>query len=168
MGCNGAHVAFPALCCNGLRDTGGLVFETPMSKIEFDMTRRHVLGLGCERGTSFEEVHSLAVAALAKAGVAAKELAAVASIDTRRQEAAILAVAVKFAVPSIFFDAASLERETPRIENPSTIVFAHTGCHGVAEAAALAAIGPAAELILPKLKSEHATAAIARIPLQKQ
>jgi cobalt-precorrin 5A hydrolase/precorrin-3B C17-methyltransferase len=137
-----------------------------MTKI--GLTRRYVLGLGCERGTSVEEVHDLAVAALAKAGVAAEELAAVASIETRSQEPAILAVAAKFAVPSIFFDAASLERETPRIKNPSATVFAHTGCHGVAEPAALAAIGPAAELTLPKLRSAHATAAIARILLQKQ
>lgn len=127
-----------------------------------------MLGLGCERGTSVDEVLNLAVAALSKAGIGAGELAAVATVDTRSREPAILAVAAKFSLPSVFFDAATLERETPRIENPSTIVFSLTGCHGVAESAALAAIGPAAELILPKLKSAHATAAIARILLQKQ
>ncbi|MFB2606402.1 cobalamin biosynthesis protein, partial [Rhizobium phaseoli] len=67
----------------------------------------------------------------------------------------------------VFFNAARLEQETPRLKNPSAIVFARVGCHGVAESAALAAIGADAELVLGKIKSAHATAAIARIGLQK-
>jgi cobalt-precorrin 5A hydrolase len=63
----------------------------------------------------------------------------------------------------------TLERETPRIKNPSAVVFARVGCHGVAESAAMAAMSALdAELVLPKIKSAHATAAIARILLQKE
>ncbi|ACI55410.1 precorrin-3B C17-methyltransferase protein [Rhizobium leguminosarum bv. trifolii WSM2304] len=138
-----------------------------MSDISFDTARRHVLGLGCERGTPSAEVLALAIAALDAAGIGGTELAAIASIDSRRQEAAILAVAEHFSVPALFFDAPRLEAETPRLKNPSEIVFARVGCHGVAESAALAAIGPDAELLLSKIKSAHATAAIARIGLQK-
>jgi cobalt-precorrin 5A hydrolase/precorrin-3B C17-methyltransferase len=58
--------------------------------------------------------------------------------------------------------------ETPRLKNPSDVVFRQVGCHGVAEAAALAAIGESAVLIMPKMKSLHATAAIARMALQKK
>ncbi|EJC79679.1 cobalamin biosynthesis protein CbiG [Rhizobium leguminosarum bv. trifolii WSM2297] len=138
-----------------------------MSDIPLDTTRRHVLGLGCERGTPPAEVLSLAMAALGAAGIDTAELAAIASISSRRDEAAILAVARHFAVPAVFFDAPRLEEETPRLKNPSEIVFARVGCHGVAESAALAAIGPDAELLLGKIKSAHATASIARIGLQK-
>ena len=138
-----------------------------MSDIFFDTARRHVLGLGCERGTPYAEVLALAITALDAAGIGGPELAAIASIDSRRQEAAILAVAEHFTVPALFFDAPRLEAETPRLKNPSEIVFARVGCHGVAESAALAAIGPDAELLLGKIKSAHATAAIARIGLQK-
>lgn len=138
-----------------------------MSDISFDRARRHVLGLGCERGTPSAEVLALAIAALDAAGIGGAELAAIASIDSRRQEAAILAVAEHFTVPALFFDAPRLEAETPRLKNPSEIVFARVGCHGVAESAALAAIGRDAELLLGKIKSAHATAAIARIGLQK-
>ncbi|MBB3524723.1 cobalamin biosynthesis protein [Rhizobium sp. BK456] len=138
-----------------------------MSDIFFDTARRHVLGLGCERGTPYAEVLALAITALDAAGIGGPELAAIASIDSRRQEAAILAVAEHFSVPALFFDAPRLEAETPRLKNPSEIVFARVGCHGVAESAALAAIGPDAELLLGKIKSAHATAAIARIGLQK-
>ncbi|MDR9760899.1 cobalamin biosynthesis protein [Rhizobium redzepovicii] len=138
-----------------------------MSDIFFDTARRHVLGLGCERGTPYAEVLALAITALDAAGIGGPELAAIASIDSRRREAAILAVAEHFSVPALFFDAPRLEAETPRLKNPSEIVFARVGCHGVAESAALAAIGPDAELLLGKIKSAHTTAAIARIGLQK-
>ncbi|HWT59767.1 MAG TPA: cobalamin biosynthesis protein [Rhizobium sp.] len=138
-----------------------------MSDISFDTARRHVLGLGCERGTPSAEVLLLAIAALEAAGIGGAQLAAIASIDSRRQEAAILAVAEHFSMPALFFDAPRLEAETPRLKNPSEIVFARVGCHGVAESAALAAIGPDAELLLGKIKSAHATAAVARIGLQK-
>ncbi|WP_106796711.1 cobalamin biosynthesis protein [Rhizobium sp. H4] len=138
-----------------------------MSDISFDRARRYVLGLGCERGTPSAEVLALAGEALIAAGIGGTELAAIASIDSRGQEAAILAVAAHFGVPAVFFDALRLEEETPRLKNPSAIVFARVGCHGVAESAALAAIGADAELVLGKIKSAHATAAIARIGLQK-
>lgn len=126
-----------------------------------------MLGLGCERGTLAVEVMALAVKALEAAGIGVAQLAAIASIDSRREESAILAIAAHFSVPAMFFDAARLEEETPRLKNPSEIVFARVGCHGVAEAAALAALGAEAELLLGKIKSRHATAAVARIGLQK-
>lgn len=126
-----------------------------------------MLGLGCERGTPAAEVLALAIEALDAAGIAGAELAAVASIESRREEAAILAVAAHFSVPAVFFDAPRLEEETPRLKNPSEIVFISVGCHGVAESAALAALGADAELVLGKIKSAHATAAIAGIGLQK-
>jgi cobalamin biosynthesis protein CbiG len=142
-------------------------FGSNMSDITFDGSRHHVLGLGCERKTPPAEVLALAIEAVEAAGIIGAELAAIASIDSRSEEAAILAVARHFAVPAVFFDAPRLEEETPRLKNPSAIVFARVGCHGVAEAAALAAIGDAAELVLGKIKSQHATAAVARIGLQK-
>ena len=40
-------------------------------------------------------------------------------------------------------------------------VFAITGCHGVAEAAALALAGDSGRLVVEKTKSAHATVAIA-------
>ena len=52
----------------------------------------------------------------------------------------------------------------PRLANPSALVFRATGCHGVAEGAALAAVGPAGELLVAKTRSARATLAIARAP----
>jgi cobalt-precorrin 5A hydrolase/precorrin-3B C17-methyltransferase len=67
-------------------------------------------------------------------------------------------------VPARFFSAAELEAEAPRLVTPSTEVFAATGCHGVAEGAALAATGPEGVLVVAKTKSARATCALARAP----
>ncbi|MCY1239583.1 hypothetical protein D9M68_346210 [compost metagenome] len=120
-----------------------------------------VLGLGCERRTPAEEVIALAERALADAGASAGDLRLVASLDARAEEPAILAAAKHFSVPAVFYDAATLEAEASRLANPSKIVFAHTGCHGVAEGAALVGAGREAVLIVPKIVSAHATAALA-------
>jgi cobalt-precorrin 5A hydrolase/precorrin-3B C17-methyltransferase len=120
-----------------------------------------VLGLGCERGTPAAELLDLAGTVLSLSGRAASEISAVASLDTRAGEPAMEAVARRFGVPFTTFPAARLEAETPRLANPSAVVFAHTGCHGVAEAAALAAAGTGGVLVCAKTKSPRATAAIA-------
>ena len=121
-----------------------------------------VLGMGCERHAKPEEAIALAEEALAKGGFARDSLAAVCSIDLKADETAIHAVAAHFRVPARFFDAATLEAEAPRLKNPSDVVFAEVGCHGVAEGAALAAVGASGELVVEKIKSKGATAAIAR------
>ncbi len=167
MHCVGALVAFTGWGCNGLRDTGNRHF-LDMTAFSFDTTRRYVLGLGCERATSPDEVMALVASALEMADVVPDQVAGLASIEARRDEPAMAVVAARLAVPALFFDAETLERETPRIKNPSDVVFARVGCHGVAESAALAAIGPDAELVLPKIKSAHATVAIARALLRKE
>ncbi|MFB2551717.1 cobalamin biosynthesis protein [Ensifer soli] len=119
------------------------------------------LGLGCERNTPAAEIIALAEAALARAGVLGARIGCIASLDRRANEPAVIDAARHFAVALRTFDAATLEALTPRLLNPSDIVFAHTGCHGVAEAAALAAAGPDGWLAVPKLRSARATAAIA-------
>ncbi len=119
------------------------------------------LGLGCERGAPVDEVIALAEQALRDAGIDCRALACIATLDVRLSEPAIVAAAARFSVPLKAFPVAVLEAETPRLKTPSNLVFAITGCHGVAEAAALAAVGETGDLIVPKLKSAHATAAVA-------
>jgi cobalt-precorrin 5A hydrolase/precorrin-3B C17-methyltransferase len=120
------------------------------------------IGVGCERGTDPAELENLVRESLADAGLAEDAVAAIGSIDLKMDEAAVLSVARVLDTPLRFFDAAALEREAPRLRNPSDLVFHETGCHGVAEGAALALAGPASELIVPKRKSRRATCAIAR------
>ena len=72
------------------------------------------------------------------------------------------AVAEALGAPARFFLAAELEAQTRRLANPSDVVFREVGCHGVAEASALAAAGADGELIVAKTRSRRATCAIAR------
>ena len=120
------------------------------------------LGIGCERGTSYEEVIELIDATFAINELPTSAISGIWSIDLKMDEPAIVEAAVSLGVPLRFFPAERLEIETPRLANPSEVVFQAVGCHGVAEAAALAAAGTDAELIIPKSKSRRATCAIAR------
>jgi cobalt-precorrin 5A hydrolase / precorrin-3B C17-methyltransferase len=123
-----------------------------------------VLGIGCERLAPAEELIALAEAMLAEADLAPPSLACIASIDLKAAEPAVHVLARHFGVPARFFDAARLEAETPRLATPSDLVFRETGCHGVAEGAALAAVGAVGRLILPKRRAARSTVAIALSP----
>ncbi|MEN0000727.1 MAG: precorrin-3B C(17)-methyltransferase, partial [Pseudomonadota bacterium] len=116
----------------------------------------------CERGADTHEVHTLIQQVLSEKNLAKESVAGVCSIDLKADEVAIGDVARALDVPFHVFDAARLERETPRLKNPSAIVFKEVGCHGVSEGAALAGAGDDNTLIVAKTKSKRATVAIAR------
>ncbi len=126
-----------------------------------------VVGVGCERGTDPEELISLVRNTLKKNMIAPESVAVVVSIDLKSDEPAIHALTEKLvdkpgeSSPARFFDAAVLEEQTPKLRNPSKAVFKEVGCHGVAEGAALAAAGKSGKLVIPKIKSKHATCAVA-------
>ena len=127
--------------------------------------RRIVIGIGAERGAPVQEAVDLARRMLRDAGLAEASVGLVASLDVKADEAAVHAVAAHFGCPARFFDAATLEAETPRLKNPSDVVFAEVGCHGVAEGAALAASGPHGMLLSGKQKDKRVTAALAAAPV---
>jgi len=108
------------------------------------------LGIGCRSGLAPAALLRLTAEMLTAQALSPAALAGLASLDRRADEPALAALAAAFDLPLRSFSAARLERETPRLRHPSDIVFAATGCHGVAEAAALAAAGPAAVLVMPK------------------
>ena len=126
--------------------------------------QRVALGVGAARDCPPAELAALVTATLAAAGVAPAAIHSVSTIDLKADEPAILALARDLGVPLRLFSAAALEAETPRLANPSDIVFAEVGTHGVAEAAALAQTGPAGVLSHPKRKSANATCALALAP----
>jgi len=122
------------------------------------------LGLGASRGCPEAEMAALVQHGLAEAGIAVAAIRDVASVEVKADEAAIIALASGLGHRLRLFSAARLEEETPRLATPSAVVFAEIGCHGVAEAAALAAAGPASRLLLPKIRDAHATMALALDP----
>ena len=118
--------------------------------------RSLTIGIGCERGTDPQEVADLVEATLTENGLARASIATFASIDLKEDEAAITALG-----PVRFFTTKELNAQSSRLMRPSEVVRAEVGTPSVAEAAALCAAGPDAELIVPKLKSKRATIAIA-------
>ncbi|MEM7060611.1 MAG: precorrin-3B C(17)-methyltransferase [Pseudomonadota bacterium] len=143
---------------------GAVTIETEAgSSVTYHQTR-FALGVGCARDCSAAEMADLVMECLANQKIDPSAIAGVFSLDLKSDEAAVLDLAMSLAVPARFFTASELEAETPRLANPSDIVFVEVGCHGVAEAAAVAAAGQYAELIVEKRKSANATCAIARAP----
>jgi cobalt-precorrin 5A hydrolase/precorrin-3B C17-methyltransferase len=122
------------------------------------------LGVGCERGTAPDELLELVETTLARHCLAQHAIACLASIELKAGEPAVQALAETLGVPLRLFAAGELEAQAGRLASPSEVVFAATGCHGVAEGAALAAAGPGGALVVAKTKSERATCALARAP----
>ncbi|WP_273508524.1 precorrin-3B C(17)-methyltransferase, partial [Planktotalea frisia] len=82
------------------------------------------------------------------------------SIDLKGDEPAMIEVAKRLGKPLRLFSAAELEAETTRLENPSEVVFAEVGCHGVSEGAALAMVGAEGSLRIAKRKTANVTVAL--------
>lgn len=122
------------------------------------------VGVGCERHADPDELRSLVKATLKEANLSPFSVACIASIDLKSDEKAVHETAQYFNMAPRFFDANRLEEEADRLQNPSDIVFAEVGCHGVSEGAALASAGPQSSFIVPKQKSMRATCAIAQSP----
>jgi cobalt-precorrin 5A hydrolase/precorrin-3B C17-methyltransferase len=126
--------------------------------------QRAALGVGCARNCPPEELRALVQGLLAEAALAPGAIRGLFTLDLKADEPAVLALARGLGLPLRLFDAAALEALTPRLATPSAAVFAEVGCHGVAEAAALAGAGEAAVLWYPKRKTGSATAALALAP----
>lgn len=90
------------------------------------------------------------------------DLAGVGTIDRRAEHPAVHSVEILLGRPVRLFSAARLERETPRLRNPSETIFRLMGCHGVAEAAALALAGEGAEIVVEKRLMRRVTVALAQ------
>ncbi len=126
--------------------------------------QRLALGVGCSRNCPPAELEALALKVLDGAEAASGALMGLFTLDLKSDEPAVNALSSKLGTSLRTFTATELEAETSRLANPSEIVFAEVGCHGVAEAAALAAAGPEAVLMRPKVKSANATCALAAAP----
>ncbi len=117
------------------------------------------IGVGCERGTSPQELRQLVDETLDRSGLAREAVGALASIDVKADERAILELG-----DIQFFSTPELNAVEDRIRTPSEVVRREVGTPSVAEAAALCAAGPEGALIVEKTKSMRGTCAIARSP----
>ena len=118
-----------------------------------------VVGVGSSRGVRSAAVWS----ALRLAVPDLTTVTAFGTIDRRRDEPGLLAVIRELGVPLHCYPAAELDAVD--VPHPSEPVRDHVGTRSVAEAAALLAARDlgGGELIVPKLRGEHVTVAVAAL-----
>ncbi|WP_460148965.1 cobalamin biosynthesis protein [Pseudomonas sp. S3_E10] len=125
----------------------------------------YVVGLGCQRGCDAATLLGLFDAALAEGGVERHRVMALASIDRKQNEPGLLALARWLDLPLRCFSAGQLAVYEARLSHKSAVAFAHTGCYGIAESAALALAeqlcGGPARLLITRRKTAQATFALA-------
>lgn len=124
-----------------------------------------VLGLGCNRGTSMEEIENAVFTALERQGLSWKSVASIATITLKQDEAGLLALSEKYGWPLIVYEPEQLN--SVAIPNPSETVFKFTGAYGVSEPAALLA-ACTDRLLLEKTACGNVTIALARIDFRKK
>nr|VFK44400.1 MAG: precorrin-3B C17-methyltransferase [Candidatus Kentron sp. SD]VFK79826.1 MAG: precorrin-3B C17-methyltransferase [Candidatus Kentron sp. SD] len=126
-----------------------------------------MLGIGCDRGTPMETLEKAVGAALAQIGATLEAVQGIASIEAKRDEEGLLALAENRGWPLLFYGANELSQAP--VPNPSEVVRRHMGTPAVAEAAALLAAGiNTADLLVEKIKlrgqdGKNATVSVARI-----
>ncbi|MDB5528816.1 MAG: cobalt-precorrin hydrolase [Devosia sp.] len=113
-----------------------------------------VVGIGCRRGVAVDEIIALVEDAFATANQSVSLLVAIASLDRKAAEPGLVAAAAYFRIPLRTFTAIELAVSEASV---STKIQTLVGTPSVAEAAALRA----GSLLTPKLKSAHATCALA-------
>ncbi len=143
---------------------GSIPVEVTVRRGEDDGTLRYhparlVVGVGCERGTPEAEIRTLIGETLELHHIAPDAVAHYATLDLKEDDHGIVALG-----KVRYFTHHELNAESHRVIRPSDVVKAEVGTPSVAEAAALAAAGPDAKLIVPKTKSTRATCAIAESP----
>lgn len=120
-----------------------------------------VVGVGCNRGTSAEEITRAIETVLREHALSIKSVKGLASVDAKRDEAGLRDAAARLGLPLTFCEKATLNA-VPDVPNPSEAPMKFVGVQGVAEPAALHVSG--GRLIVEKVKSGNVTVAVAESP----
>lgn len=91
------------------------------------------LGIGCNRGTSAEEIEQVIKETLTELRLSIKSVKAICTIDLKKDEEGLLAVAHKYSWEFIYYSPQELNEMN--IEEPSETVFKYTGAYAVSEPA---------------------------------
>ncbi len=120
-----------------------------------------VAGIGCRAGASARDIEAALSAALSNTGEPIRELDLIATSAAKANETGIAEVARTRGIKFVVVAQAELEAAATRGITKSARVLALTGVPSVAEAAALAAAGPTARLLVPRITVRTATCALA-------
>ncbi|MGG0936550.1 cobalamin biosynthesis protein [Brevibacillus centrosporus] len=124
-----------------------------------------VLGMGCNRGTSSEEIEAVIKETLDELQFSIKSVKALATIELKKDEAGLIAVCEKYGWPFVWYSPEQLNQAA--IEDPSETVFKYTGAYGVSEPAVKLYAG-VEKLVLTKKKSGNTTISVGLMPYGKE
>ena len=148
------------------------IFPLPASlkeRVLFVRPPTLAVGIGCNRGTSREEINAAVEDVLDSHRLSLLSVFRVASVDRKADEPGLTAFVDSLDVPFVTFPARQLHAlfsdDTTDLSAPSAQAMKHIGAGGVAEPSALLAAGNDASLIVPKQKIGNVTVAVARRPL---
>ena len=152
----------PELSQDGPADIGVCV-TADATKAPFDKTlrlipRRYAAGLGCRRGKDVGEMARFFAERLADCGVDPRALRCIASVDLKRDEACLLALAETYKVPFVTYTAEELNA-LPGEFSGSDFVKGVTGGDCVSARSALLAAG--GRIVWKKIAGEGMTFALA-------
>ncbi|MBF8729879.1 MULTISPECIES: cobalamin biosynthesis protein [Pseudomonas] len=122
-------------------------------------------GFGCCKGCPVETLEQLLRTTLATHRLSADHLVGLASIDLKFDEPGLQALAERLGIPLMVFPATDLQPFEPQLSHRSPVAYAHSGCWGVAESAALALAARAlgtSRLLVTRQVLGQATLALAR------
>jgi cobalt-precorrin 5A hydrolase len=120
-----------------------------------------VAGVGCRKGAQAADIEAAVAAALARAGLGAAALDLMATSAAKGGEPGIAGAASAIGVRLVLVPQEGLEAAGSRAETKSARVMALARVPSLAEAAALAAAGPTARLIVARIAVGPATCALA-------
>lgn len=126
--------------------------------------RSLVVGIGCNRGTTAEELASTVSHTIVGHGLARASIRNLATLDLKRNEAGLGELAATLDIPVAYFSAEELDGVP--VPNPSATVRRWVETRGVCEPAALLSSG-AQTLAVPKVTTPNVTVAVARVDFSR-
>lgn len=118
-----------------------------------------VLGIGCDRGVTCEQIEEFVRATLREYRLSFKSVRNVATVEVKRGEPGLQEFCRKHGFELVWYTSEQLKEI--KAPNPSATVERYVGTPGVSEPAAMLSSG--GDLIIPKQKTQMLTLAVARV-----
>ena len=119
------------------------------------------IGIGCRRGSTASRIGAAVGEALVQTGLTPDRIDVLAAPAFKADEPGIAGVTEELGLPVTFVDRSRLDTVQPLCATRSQMAEDSTGLAAVSEAAALAAAGRNARLLLPRIARDGVTCAVA-------
>ena len=122
--------------------------------------KKYILGVGCKKGTDSVKLETFLRKILEEQGIAMEQIAALASIDVKKEERCLRDFSEKYRIPFRTYSAQELQA-VPGTFHGSDFVKAQVGVDNVCERAAMKAAGTGGQICRAKQAQDGMTVAVA-------